>query len=147
MRQFLDGIGIEYSEIHPVQFQRVADRHGIKLEPEVSELPMSDRAVQGGDGRQSPTAHSRIAWVNSPYPLKEDFDRNELDRLLGTFDSVVEREIDRSLSRKLRQELLNGTPAHISRAATEQLAKWCNTHNPLHGCGSQDQPAVVWLPS
>ena len=32
VREFLDRIGIEYSEIHEAQFRRVAERHGISLE-------------------------------------------------------------------------------------------------------------------
>src|SRR5208283_439258 len=30
VREFLDRIGIQYTEIHPVQFRRVADRHGVR---------------------------------------------------------------------------------------------------------------------
>lgn len=37
VREFLDRIGIEYSEIHEVEFRRVAGRHGLPIRSEVPE--------------------------------------------------------------------------------------------------------------
>src|SRR5437773_2700891 len=36
VREFLDRIGIEYTEIHPVEFRRVAERHGFPIRSETS---------------------------------------------------------------------------------------------------------------
>jgi hypothetical protein len=137
VREFLDRIGIEYTEIHPVQFQRVAARHGVRIEMEVSEEAVSKSVSRRGNGSETYTKKSSISWAESPYQLSEDFDRNELDQLLKTFDSVVKREIDRSVSQKLRQELLDSHPSYLSRATTGQLAKWCNTNNPLYWDGME----------
>src|SRR5437868_10234376 len=84
VREFLDRIGIEYTEIHPVQFLRVAERHGVRLEPEVSEPVIPKGTSHHGNGSDVPAARSRISWANSPYHLKEDFDRNQLDEHLRT---------------------------------------------------------------
>lgn len=132
VREFLDRIGIEYTEIHPAQYQRVAERHGIPLKADVTVAPQItkiENAVRA--------AQRRTTWADTPYPLNENFDRNQLDELLKTFDSVVKRQIDRSVSQKLRQALLDGKAPQISRAATEQLAKWCNTKNPLYFDGME----------
>jgi len=59
-------------------------------------------------------------------------DRTELDRLLRTFSGVVRRQIDRSITDKLRHELLDTTPPAISPGTMGQLAKWCKTNNPLY---------------
>jgi hypothetical protein len=133
VREFLDRIGIEYTEIHPVQFQRVAERHGVKIETEVSESVIPN----GVNHRAHSSVAQRISWANSPYQLKQDFEPKQLDQLLKTFESVVKRDIDRSVSHKLRQELLDSNPPDISRATTGQLAKWCNTNNPLYWDGME----------
>jgi hypothetical protein len=63
------------------------------------------------------------------------FDRSQLDQLLRTFNSAVRTQIDRSVSDKLRRELLDSRPPFISAATMGQLAKWCNTQNPLYWDG------------
>ena len=47
----------------------------------------------------------------------------------------MKREKDRSLSQKLRQELLGSDPPYVKRETVLQLSKWCNTNNPLYGDG------------
>jgi hypothetical protein len=138
VREFLDRIGIEYSEIHEAQFRKTAERHGIK--PTSQEPSGADTAVTV---RSRPTHSSggppRLAGPapECPYTLNENFDKGQLDQLLRTFDSVVRRQIDRSISQKLRQELLDTNPSSISRATMGQLAKWCNTNNPLYRDGME----------
>jgi hypothetical protein len=128
VREFLDRIGIEYSEIHEAQFRRVAERHGIKVQDEeVETAPAEPRSV--GTSREHRVLRPR---TESPYKLKPDFDRIELDRLLSTFSGVVRRQIDRSIADKLRRELLDATPPAITPGTLGQLAKWCKTNNPLY---------------
>ena len=63
------------------------------------------------------------------------FERTQLETLIKTFESVVRRTIDRRLAQKLRSELLNGEPPSISLGTIRQLAKWCDTKNPLYWDG------------
>jgi hypothetical protein len=63
------------------------------------------------------------------------FDRSQLDQLLRTFNSAVRTQIDPSVSDKLRRELLDSRPPFISAATMGQLAKLCNTQNPLYWDG------------
>jgi hypothetical protein len=130
VREFMDRIGIEYSEIHEAQFKRVAGRHGIELS---EEPPL---AVPIYHTKVARTAHlPGPAWYESPYALKPNIEKSEVEQLIKRFESSVRRQIDRSLSQKLRQELLDSDPPYISRATTLQLAKWCNTNNPLYWDG------------
>jgi hypothetical protein len=72
---------------------------------------------------------------SSPYELNTGFDRHELESLLANFESAVKRRIDASLSQKLRRELLSNNAPYISRPTLLQLAKWCNTNNPVYWDG------------
>jgi hypothetical protein len=136
VREFLDRIGIEYSEIHEAQFRRIAERHGIKLDLQEPTGVDTAAVVRSRPTRPSDAAHrSPGSGPECPYTLNQNFDKNQLDQLLRTFDSAVKRQIDRSISQKLRQELLDTSPSSISRATMGQLAKWCNTTNPLYWDG------------
>jgi hypothetical protein len=44
VREFLDRIGIEHSEIHEAQFRRVAERHDVKLDAEETCVPDTAQA-------------------------------------------------------------------------------------------------------
>jgi len=69
--------------------------------------------------------------------LNTNFDRSQLDQLLRVFNSAVRRQIDRSVSDKLRHELLDSDPPFISAGTMAQLAKWCKTENPLYWDGME----------
>jgi hypothetical protein len=69
------------------------------------------------------------------YMLNTEFDKQHLKLLLADFESSVKREIDRSLSQKLRQELLGSNPPSMNYPTLLQLAKWCNTNSPLYWDG------------
>jgi len=129
--EFLDRIGIEYSEIHEAEFLHVAARHGIALDAK----PLALVAAEPGpaeDGRivAAPSAgmsFTRFDRSNVPYELRQDFDRGELARLLTRFRSVVKRQIDVSLANHLDKELLGREPPRIERNTLNQLARWCKT--------------------
>jgi hypothetical protein len=69
--------------------------------------------------------------------LNAEFDKNQLDELLRTFNAAVRRQIDRSIADKLRRELLDSNPPSISEGTIAQLAKWCKTDNPLYWDGME----------
>jgi hypothetical protein len=70
-----------------------------------------------------------------PHRLDAAFERRQLKSLLAEFHSAVKREKDRSLSQKLRKELLELDPPCLKRLTWLQLAKWCDTKNPLYWDG------------
>jgi|SRR5947209_15664622 len=70
------------------------------------------------------------------YPLKPDFDRRTLDRLLNHFEGEVKRDGDRKLAVNLRAQLLTSNPPSLTRATFYQLAKWCKTDG-IYGDGMQ----------
>jgi hypothetical protein len=58
-----------------------------------------------------------------------------LESLIVDFEAAAKREIDRSLSQELRQELLESEPPSLKYPTLLQLAKWCNTKNPVYWDG------------
>lgn len=62
--------------------------------------------------------------------LDDNFNRGELLSLIGTFESVVKRQQDRSLARRLRRNFIDSNPSPHNKETVrtiEQLAKWCKT--------------------
>jgi hypothetical protein len=80
---------------------------------------------------------TRAPRPECPYTLNASFNRSQLDQLLRAFNSAVRRQIDRSVSDKLRHELIDSDPPFISAATMAQLAKWCKTENPLYWDGME----------
>jgi hypothetical protein len=72
-----------------------------------------------------------------PYTLNTSFDKRQLESLIVSFESAVKRAKDRSLSQKLRQELLEKNPPSLKYPTLLQLAKWCNTKNPVYWDGME----------
>jgi len=136
VREFLDRIGIEYSEIHEAQLRRVAERHDVKLQTE--EIPTPKVKASKNQARSfSELRRVRGPRAECPYKLNAEFDKNRLDELLRTFNTVVRRQIDRNIADKLRRELLDSTPPSITEGTMGQLAKWCKTNNPLYWDGME----------
>lgn len=69
------------------------------------------------------------------YTLDTSFNKRELESLIVDFEAAVKRGIDRSLPQKLRQELLESEPPSLEYPTLLQLAKWCNTKNPVYWDG------------
>ncbi len=57
------------------------------------------------------------------YPLRADFDRLALEKLLGELI-----EVDHHLARHLRAELLDGSHPQVSRESFERLRELCPTN-------------------
>jgi hypothetical protein len=130
VREFLDRIGIEYSEIHEAQFRRVAERHGVSIP--------SDRLPESVFGHPSTRAKGPAPVEGKEadrYRMVPNLDKEKLARLLQEFESAVKRRVDRSLAAKLRHEILEAAVPSISRSTMVQLAKWCKTENPLYWGG------------
>ena len=129
VREFLDRIGIEYSEIHEAEFRRVAARHGVEIE--VARPPLANE--------RKPTETARVVARSGAFnvPLTHDFDRTTLERLIAEFEAAAKRRIDKSLATRLRAELLNGPVTNITKETAFQLARWCNTANPLYWDGME----------
>lgn len=124
---------IDSREISERKFRDVAQEVGYVfesekttgVEPERGAVPRRDRERSTGNMR--PTGYS----------LNATFDRGVLERLLNEFESVVRREQDKSVARKLRRELLEQDRQALQRSTVVQLAKWCDTQNPLYWDGME----------
>ena len=132
IREFLDRIGIEYTEIHESQFRRVAERHGLNISRDVVREQVPDR--------RSPIRSKLVALAlevetDGQYRIAEIIDKEELTQLLQQFEAAVKRSVDKSLATRLRHEILEPSVPAISRATMLQLAKWCKTENPLYWDG------------
>ena len=131
VREMLERIGIEYTEIHETRFRRVAARNGRSIEWEPSL-----QSVCSDDQRHS---------VNSAAPVRRgasvrllpNIDKTELEKLVVAFEGAVKRRIDLSLANHLRAELLNIRNPTISKDTVLQLARWCNTTHPLYFNGME----------
>ncbi len=126
VREFLDRIGIEYSEIHEVQFRRVAQRYGVQL----TQAASSQAAVTAA--RTTPPVGSHASSEpegtgNDDYEFNEDFDRARLADLLTRFEAAAKRRIDRGLAINLRRELIEPAAPMLTLGTVKQLARWCKT--------------------
>jgi hypothetical protein len=130
VREFLDRIGIEYSEIHEAQFRRVAERHGITIARD----PLPQLVFNRPSARANHPTPVEGKEVGA-YGMVPKVDKEKLARLLQEFEAAAKRHVDRSLAVKLRHEVLEPVVPSISRPTTLQLAKWCNTENPLYRDG------------
>jgi hypothetical protein len=123
VREFLDRIGIEYSEIHEAQLRRVADHRGLEMETPRLQVPNSDR----DQTRAKRQALGGDEIFGAKYTLLPTIDKEKIERLVKQFESVVKRRIDKSLATKLREDILDSDPPFLRRATLLQLARWCKT--------------------
>jgi hypothetical protein len=131
VREFLDRIGIEYTEIHEVQFRRVAERRGVAFI-----LPTAVEALSGPrprDNERRPAARRSAAHLE----ILPRVDKKRLESLIENFESAAKRRIDVSLAVNLRKELIDKDPPSLSRATVLQLARWCKTNNPVYWDGME----------
>lgn len=131
VREFLDRIGIEYTEIHEVQFRRVAERHGVAFTPPPAAETM--RAPRPRDTEHRSPAR-RLA---EDLEILRSIDKKRLEALIGDFESAAKRRIDVSLAVNLRKEVLEKNQPSLSRATLLQLARWCKTNNPVYWDGME----------
>lgn len=129
VREFLDRIGIEYTEIHEAEFRRVAALRGVAIEVARPEVAIA----------RKPIATGRVVARSGPFNLswKHDYDRVKLEQLIAEFEAAAKRRIDRSLANHLRAELLNRSVPKITKETALQLARWCDTTNPVYWDGME----------
>lgn len=133
VREFLDRIGIEYTEIHEAQFRRIAERHGIPFGTRVIETPLA-----GSPTRPSlPRSDRGARQLADELQLLPNLDKAKLESLIRSFEAAAKRRIDVSLALKLRTEILESDQPSLSRATALQLAKWCKTTNPVYWDGME----------
>jgi hypothetical protein len=63
VREFLDRIGIEYSEIHEAEFQRVAERHGVLIGGDTPPMIQRVGPVEANLGASPKQAEYRAWWT------------------------------------------------------------------------------------
>lgn len=152
--EFLDRIGIEYSEIHEAEFRQVARRHGFQFASEQGPLPESP-AMEGDPGaaprpgttrRRQREARSRrsslvqtgptvtepstLRWTAHGHDLvlvnQNAFDRSEFASLVEAFEQAVPSERNKTVVDGLRMWMA----APGSRLAIEtyrSLLRWVIT--------------------
>lgn len=126
VKEFLERFGIEYSEIHTVEFRRVAERHDVTVGaedercgiPETSQITslsthvrrsqprsrLSDAQVETGPVVVAP---SSLRWSRSGYDLalvnRDAFDPHKFTALIDAFDQAVPSRKNSSLVADLRR--------------------------------------------
>jgi endonuclease NucS-like protein len=131
VREFMDRVGIEYTEIHETQFRRVAEKYGVPIvAAQEMSAPLKVRNVHDSPEK---THTSDASWDD--YKLLPTINKQNLDELVQDFESAVKRRIDRSLAVRLRQEILDPENPALNRSTILQLARWCKTENPLYWGG------------
>jgi len=156
LREFLDRIGIEYSEIHVGEFRRVAARRGVQIASE--EQP--DTLVVGGElmslsararaaERATPgylkgnpagpqvetgpavTAQSTLRWKAFGYDLKllnpEAFDQTKFIAMVDTFEQVVRSRKNSSLVANLKTWASDSRSTHWPIGSCSSLLRWVTT--------------------
>jgi hypothetical protein len=156
IREFLDGIGIEYSEIHEAQFRRVAQRYGKTFsrdpQPEGSARQVNGkskaakppspivRASNVGRRAFNPTqivvgptvsVPPSFKWKNVGFDLvvenPQDLDKNRFTELIKSFEISVPSAKNSTLVKKLKA--WGSGPAHnrLSKDTYFQLLRWVTT--------------------
>ena len=148
VKDFLERFGIEYSEIHTVEFRRVAERHnvtvaedersGIPEAPQVTIRPapvrhsqppsrVSDAQVETGP---VVTALSPLRWNRSGYDLalvnRDAFDAHKFAALIDAFDEAVPSRKNSSLVADLRRWVAD-PGQHWPHEACRRLLRWVIT--------------------
>ena len=121
VRELLDRIGIEYTEIHEAQFQRVALQRGIMIN-KPTPIPSPPEP-----NRTSAAMDEHYAACNNDPAMLPSIDKDTLAKLIHEFASLVKRKIDKSLAVNLRADVLEANPPCVRRQTMLQLARWCKT--------------------
>jgi Endonuclease NucS len=148
VREFLDRIGIEYTEIHMPEFRRVAERHGKTIH---SEAPgqHSTSAVSGRSTRVAVSLNrsveskppvetgpqvvrpSALSWTAHGYDLTlsnpQQFDASHFTLLVNDFAKAVPSGRNASLVRELQQWAANVRHSRWSHQSNASLLRWVTT--------------------
>jgi hypothetical protein len=156
VREFLDGIGIEYTEIHEGEFRRVAQRYG-KTFPREPQPEGNSGKVNGEPRRAKPQPHTlkgsnvvrrtfnpnQIAvgptvsappsfkWKNAGFDLvvenPQDLDRNRFTELIKSFAISVPSSKNSTLVKKLIEWGSDPANNRLSKYTCFRLLRWVST--------------------
>ena len=151
VREFLDRIGIEYSEIHIPEFRQVAERHGVQLESDqeaaqglnwgaTTAALHVDRATAEprAESRRSclvetgpvVTAPSAVHWSAKGYDLvlanRNAFDAQRFAALIDAFEEAVPSRRNARVVAGLRNWAVD-TRASLPLSACQSLLRWVIT--------------------
>jgi hypothetical protein len=149
VREFLDRIGIEYTEIHVPEFRRIAERHGKTIHSEVPGLHSTStvsrrrtRAVSRPNGSNvesglqletGPMVNrpSGLTWTAHGYDLAlsnpHQFDGSHFTLLVNDFAKAVPSGRNASLVRELQRWAANVRLSLWSRENNASLLRWVTT--------------------
>jgi hypothetical protein len=148
VREFMDRIGIEYTEIHLVEFRRVAERHGFPISSEASEKKPSNtqnpesptgitRTTRAGPSPSQVhtgptiTRPSNFRWKAYGYDLAlvnhEAFDPSTFGRLIDAFERAVPSRRNATIVEELRRWAANPKLAHWQHKSNASLLRWVTT--------------------
>jgi hypothetical protein len=149
VREFLDRIGIEYSEIHEATFRRVAARHEAVIRsetaPEVVDPAVAGRAIVRPTLSQPPirTAPSQVTtgpMVTFPSKFRwkaygndlalqnhEDFDKAKFVSLIDSFEQAVPSHRNASLLAELRSWADDPRNSRWPHGSNCSLLRWVTT--------------------
>lgn len=149
VREFLDRIGIEYSEIHLAEFRRVADRHGISIRSEgpvqgtgaleskkgASAVLESNRRTMQSRAQVETgprvTSASKLRWKAHGHDLAlanpESFEPSLFSALVDAFEHAVPSRRNASLVDELKRWAANPTYSHWTHKNNASLLRWVTT--------------------
>lgn len=156
LREFLDRIGIEYSEIHIGEFRRVAARRGVQIASEARpdapgtggeriSLPAPGHAAERatpGYLRRNPagpqvetgpavTAQSTLRWMAVGYDLQllnpGALDQTKFIALVDAFEQAVPSRRNASLVANLKIWATDSRSAHWPIGSCSSLLRWVTT--------------------
>ena len=142
VREFLDRIGIEYSEIHESTFRRVAARHGAVIRSETA----PEIAVVGASGLSSHsataepslvttgpavTAPSKFRWKAYGYDLAlqnhKEFDKAKFASLIKSFEQAVPSRRNAALLADLKSWAADPMHSRWPHSSNCSLLRWVTT--------------------
>lgn len=132
-------LDIEWREVSKKKFRDIASEVGYEFESERRlDLQGSNNHISVSGlkpARRAVRSWSDFTPESFGYPLHGDFDRSTMRTLIARFTVVVKRRIDKSLAENLVRDLLEGENPNMTKKTFLQLARWCNTQNPLYWDG------------
>lgn len=149
VREFLDRIGIEYSEIHEAEFRRVAERHGLPIASEGmrqdlrdSESVLNSTVVLESNQRTIQTrtqvdtgsrviSHSPLRWKAYGYDLAlanfQAFERLSFIPLVDAFHRAVPSKRNATLINDLNTWAANPSYSRWRQNSNASLLRWVTT--------------------
>jgi len=147
VREFLERIGIEYSEIHQAEFRRVAARYGLAIRSEatveIALVPdpatrsgLSPRAFSGAAAANVATGPvatrpSKFRWKaygnNLSLLNSEDFEKSKFDGLIESFQDAVPSRKNAALLAELRAWAADLRHSRWPHSSNCSLLRWVTT--------------------